>query len=198
MEPSSWREVPILGRTTVQTLSRPDLLLYLCVHGANHMWFRLKWLADVQALLRQSGPQTVPRLLADARDCGCERAVGQTLALLHLLYGLPAVELLPPMDATTSALVRSAIDAMTAGQAALELEAIPFATTHVAAARFRLKRDWRFWLREAQSVLSDERDRKSVRLPHSMRFFLPFLRLPLWLSRRLRGRGRSHRDKTEL
>jgi hypothetical protein len=198
IEPSSWREVQILGNTSLQTLSAPDLLLYLCIHGANHMWFRLKWLADVQALLRQSGPQTVPRLLADAHNRRCERAVAQTLALTHILYGLPAPELVPPMDAATSALVGSAISAMTAGQAASELEAVPFATSRMAMARFLLRRDWRFRLREAGSVLADERDRKSARLPHSMRFFLPFLRLPLWLSRRLRGRGRSHRGRSEL
>jgi hypothetical protein len=192
-EPSAWVDVPILGTTFLCTLSGPDLLLYLCVHGANHMWFRLKWLADVQALLRQAGIESIQRLQEDARTRGCERAVAQTLALLQLLYGFPSPELVTPVHKAIPALVQSALAAMTAGDAASELETVPFGTSRVAAARYRLKPEWRFWFREAGALLTDEHDRKSARLPHSMRFFLPVLRVPLWLGRRLLGRGQSHR-----
>ena len=33
------------------TLGADDLFAYLCAHGAYHAWFRLKWLADIGALL---------------------------------------------------------------------------------------------------------------------------------------------------
>ena len=40
-----------LGCGVVSTLSRSELFLYLCVHGAIHGWTVLKWLADIAALL---------------------------------------------------------------------------------------------------------------------------------------------------
>lgn len=190
-DPRTWMEVPVFPQRSLRTLSMPDLLLYLCVHGANHMWFRLKWLADVHAILRQSGPETLERLQADAKGQGCERAVGQALALMERLYGFPDPQGFP--GAATASLVNEALTAMTAGNAASELETIPFATTRVAVARFRLKSEWGFWIREARGALADEHDRKSARLPHWMKFLLPILRMPLWMWRRLRGQGRSHR-----
>jgi len=194
IESSTWMEVPILGKSSLQTLSTPNLLLYLCVHGANHMWFRLKWLADVQALLRQSGPEAIQQLEEDAKDHGCERAVGQALGLTRLLYGLPAAEFRLSRSAAVPGLVRSALRAMTAGNAASELETVPFGTSRLAWARYRLKREWRFWLHETGSLFVDEHDRKGAHLPHSMRFLLPLLRLPLWLGRRLLSHGRSSRS----
>ena len=193
LNPATSMEVPIFAKRSLRTLPMPDLLLYLCVHGANHMWFRLKWLADLHALLRQSGPETLERLLADGKKQGCERAVSQALALMRGLYGFSLGAIRPPVDAAASALVQEALHAMTAGKAAAELETVPFATSRVAAARFRLKAGWSFRLAETRAVLADEHDRKSLRMPHAMRFLLPLIRVPMWLWRRLRGRGRSHR-----
>jgi hypothetical protein len=192
ISPASWTEVPVMGSSSLLGLAPRNLLLYLCVHGANHMWFRLKWLADVQALL-QAGPKAVEQLQVDAVKHSCERAVAQTLALTRLLFEVPAAELIAPADAPISALVESALAAMTSGSAAAELEAVPFGTSRVAAARYRLKPNWRFWLRETAAVLVDERDRESVRLPHAARFLLPLLRFPLWAGRRISGRGLSNR-----
>jgi hypothetical protein len=191
VDASSWTEIPILGKNSLATLASPDLLLYLCVHGANHMWFRLKWLVDVQALLGQSGPGVVERLKADAVTHHCERSVAQALALTRLLFDVP--DLLAATDAASNALVRSALTAMTSGAAASELETVPFGTSRVAVARYRLRANWRFWLRETLSGLSDERDRKSLHLPHSGRFLLPLLRFPMWVGRRILGIGRSNR-----
>ena len=187
----SWVDVPVFGASSLQTLSLPDLLLYLCVHGANHMWFRLKWLADMQALLQQNGADAVKRLQADAIAHDCERPVAQTLILLQILFG--ANYPVRPVDAGTSTLVHDALNAMTSGDGAAELETVPFGTSRIAMARYRLKRDWKFWLYEANSLLTDERDRNNIRLPHSMRFLLPLLRLPLWIGRRIRSRGQYDR-----
>ena len=193
LNPATWMEVPIFAKRSLRTLSMPDLLLYLCVHGANHMWFRLKWLADVHALLRQGLPEMLERLEADGKQEGCERAVSQALALMQELYEFPPPEVRPSVNPASSALVKEALQAMTAGKAAAELETIPFATSRIAAARFRLKEGWLFRLAETRTVLADEHDRRSLRVPHSMRFLLPVIRVPMWVWRRLRGQGRSHR-----
>ena len=45
------RVVPLAGAAGLRTLGEEDLFAYLCMHGAFHWWNRLKWLADLNALL---------------------------------------------------------------------------------------------------------------------------------------------------
>ena len=40
-----------LNGTRVKTLSAPDLLFSLCVHGSRHLWERLGWICDIAELL---------------------------------------------------------------------------------------------------------------------------------------------------
>src|SRR5262249_30380784 len=44
------RVVPLAGAAGLRTLGEEDLFAYLCMHGALHWWYRLKWLADINAL----------------------------------------------------------------------------------------------------------------------------------------------------
>jgi hypothetical protein len=46
-----------LGSERIPTLPAQRLLLYLCVHGALDGWLRLKWLADIGALLNTMTPE---------------------------------------------------------------------------------------------------------------------------------------------
>src|SRR6516164_6950217 len=57
------RVVPLSGAAGVRTLGQNDLLAYLCMHGALHWWNRLKWLADVNALLASTPYDGVERLV---------------------------------------------------------------------------------------------------------------------------------------
>ena len=45
--------VEVAGRA-VQTLGNEDLLTFLCIHGAKHVWCSLRWLADVACLIDRS------------------------------------------------------------------------------------------------------------------------------------------------
>jgi hypothetical protein len=191
--PSTWVDVPIAGFLCVPALPQREMLLYLCVHGANHMWFRLKWIADIGALLSQANSDVVPLLLEDAASRGCLRPVMQALLLSQQLFHSPAIELGFSQDRTTWRLVKSAIDAMTHGNAAVELEDVAFGTSRVALARYRLKQDWKFWLDELCFSLVDERDRQNLHIPPSLWFLMPLLRAPLWVCRRVGGAGRSNR-----
>jgi putative nucleotidyltransferase-like protein len=61
------------GGQTVMTLSPEDLLVYLCAHGAKHVWEKLIWIVDVAGLInRHSDPdwRSVCDLAARHR---CER-----------------------------------------------------------------------------------------------------------------------------
>jgi len=43
-----------VGKHALRTFSNEDLLLFLCVHGAKHLWSRLEWICAVAELVRNS------------------------------------------------------------------------------------------------------------------------------------------------
>ena len=77
-----------LGRDTVLTLSTEDTLLFLCVHGSKHFWYRLAWICDVAELLRARG-ETMDwdRLTERARQQGAQRTLFLGLSLANELLG---------------------------------------------------------------------------------------------------------------
>jgi hypothetical protein len=52
------------------------LFAYLCMHGALHWWNRLKWLADLNALLACTPEHGIERLLQSAEARGGSGAPG--------------------------------------------------------------------------------------------------------------------------
>jgi hypothetical protein len=74
------------GRS-LPTLASEELFAYLCVHGASSAWFRLKWLADVAALLAQRSSVEIDRLYAGSQALGAGRAADQALLLAGDLFG---------------------------------------------------------------------------------------------------------------
>ena len=62
------RVVPLAGTRGLRTLGEEDLFAYLCMHGALHWWHRLKWLADINALL--GAQNDVERLIDSAKAGG--------------------------------------------------------------------------------------------------------------------------------
>jgi hypothetical protein len=51
------QSVELAPGLAVPTLAPDELFAYLCVHGATHAWSRLKWLADVAALVGRNRPE---------------------------------------------------------------------------------------------------------------------------------------------
>jgi Uncharacterised nucleotidyltransferase len=63
------------------TLSDADMMVYLCAHASRHCWFRLKWLADIGALL--GSPELAHGLMADADRLGLVVPALEALKLAH-------------------------------------------------------------------------------------------------------------------
>src|SRR5258706_13933911 len=86
------RRVPIGSGVALATLTDDDLFAYLCAHGANHCWYRLKWLADVGALLAPESESEIVRLYEAAVARGVGSAAAQALLLCRRLFStrLPA------------------------------------------------------------------------------------------------------------
>ncbi len=74
-----------LGSERIPTLPAPSLLLYLCVHGALDGWLRLKWLADIGALLHSMSAE---QLEAAAELAVARQALPEFSAAILLCHDL--------------------------------------------------------------------------------------------------------------
>jgi len=81
-----------LGTHTVYTLGVEDLALFLCAHGAKHLWERLSWVCDIAALLARRPDLDWDAVLTSARQRGAERMVLLALHLADDLLGAPVPE----------------------------------------------------------------------------------------------------------
>jgi hypothetical protein len=82
----------LLFGTTVRVPAAEDLLLYLCLHGARHMWSRLLWICDLDALLRATPSFDWEALFARADAISARRRVTLGLFLAHRLLGTPIAD----------------------------------------------------------------------------------------------------------
>lgn len=86
---SAAQGVPLGGQRTAPTLAQPGLYAHLVLHGATDGWSRLKWLADVNALLAPLDDAAVAALHAQAVAAGAGAASAQALLLIRDLFGRP-------------------------------------------------------------------------------------------------------------
>ena len=177
------RDVPIAAVEGLRTLGEEDLFSYICMHGALHWWNRLKWLADVNALLASTPEDSVERLVRAAEAKGAGRPAAQALLLCRRLFAtsLPKRLIATRAKSTTVRwLEATALDAMTTGRGEREPRDERFGTTRGSISTFLLSRSWRYRLSELAIHLTNQTDVLAVPLPERLRFLYPILRLPLW------------------
>ena len=169
------------GGITLQTLAADELFAYLCVHGATHAWSRLKWLADVNALLKDVGDDALVRLHRRSIELGGGRTGGQALLLCNALFGRRLPEALAAelrADRGTRRIADVALESMVRGGADAELGSQVLGTTAIHLSHLRFERGWRFKASEVARKLGSVGGS-------------PLLALPRWLLRRARGAGRG-------
>jgi hypothetical protein len=108
--------VELMPGQSLQTLATVPLFAYLVYHGTSHLWGRLKWIADVAALLRG---EDVAALHAEAVALGAGRTPGVAIALAHELLGLdvpPSLLVAIHEDRMTRRLLTYSFAAMAAEQ----------------------------------------------------------------------------------
>lgn len=74
------------------TMAPQDLLPYLCMHGARHCWFRLRWLADVAVMLSKLTEAELILLLDSAERDGVEVPLLEAISLAKDWLGLKIPE----------------------------------------------------------------------------------------------------------
>lgn len=184
-------QVP-LGESAVATLPARFLPLYLCVHGAIHGWERLRWLADLAAVLRQPGAQDTA--LEEAEAAGLRPLMLHAMVLAHDLFGLKIKE----RDLAQAASCRQVrrLDRILAhffaGSALLRAPLRHSwkerwrTSWWLRRYRFALKSDWRYWRSEMVRDWLSPVDWETIRLPDALFWLYPIIRPVGWLLRRRR------------
>jgi hypothetical protein len=188
------RVVPLAGAEGLRTLGDEDLFAYLCMHGALHWWYRLKWLADVNALLACASEHGIERLVRAAEARGAGRAAAQALLLCRKLFQTPLpASLTATLDKgfTMRWLEATALRAVTTGQGEHDPNKVRFGTTRGSLSTFLLNPSWRYQLAELGLHARNPTDVLTIPLPRLLQFLYPVLRLPLWAWRHSIHRGRS-------
>lgn len=185
--------VTLAGGHALQTLAPDTLLAYLCVHGAMHGWMRLKWLADVYALLPHE-PAACEATYRMLQGLHAGRAAGQALLLCHDFFDLP----LPPAllqelerSRVLRYLRRAALRLLQRGGETAEVADLSFGTTSVYLSRLLLSGGTRHLLQELQTWSFRPDELLQSRLPRRLFFLFPLVRVGGWLGERLRHGGRS-------
>ena len=169
--------------SSVRTLARDDLFAHLCVHGAGHTWSRLKWLADLNALIAAKDADIV-RLYRHAQSRGAGLCAGQALLLCQRLFEL---ELPPALGAELQGsrrilkLVKIALHAMTRPHA--KQDGVTAVSANVYT-QFLLGQGWAFYAAQCRIASVGIQDVVTLPLPPALHLLYPVLRLPLWLWRR--------------
>jgi hypothetical protein len=186
---SATQEVTLLGGS-LRTLGDADLFAYLCVHGASHCWFRLKWLADLNAWLSHRQEDEIVGFYRYAERLGVEACAGQALLLCNRLLGrpLPAGLARALQSRRLRMLVDVALDAMTGRDAEVELTLRPFGPFRTLPAQFFRGRGAAFFFAQCGLLLRNLDDMLMYPLPRALHFLYPALRLPFWLIRVSRRR----------
>jgi hypothetical protein len=186
--------VQVIPGAALKTLPQPDLFIYLCVHGASHAWCRLKWLADINALVAGRPAAAIEAYYQAAKDRGADRPVGQALSLCVRLFGLQLPQSVASDLSRSPAillLTRMALHAMMRGGAETEIYDLPFGTTLMRLSHMLMPKNWRERFVEAIHQSISLEDTIALPLPKSLSFLYVLLRWPLWLFRRLSHTGAS-------
>ena len=149
-----------------------DHLLLLSLHGAKEQWHRLKWVADIAALLAAQPDLDLVALGMEAGSQGCRRMLDLALLLSHRLFAMPSAT--PRADAATARLADRTL-------ARLDRTAdAPEGPYVVTGFHWRVRERWRDRLRYAARTLLTPRvaHYRRLPLPARLRWVHVALKLP--------------------
>jgi len=183
--------VRLTGAGVIQTLPKDLNLIYLCVHGSEHAWERLKWLLDVHALVGRMPRAELLSLYAAARAKNVHRPVAQALLLCSRLFGLPIPREIARSrrDPRIRLLEALALQTLLASRDR-ELTEIRFGSTPKSLSHYLRADGWAYWKAE---MAFDMADVSQAPPPGVLRRLGLFGRLVGWGLHHLRSRRRRRR-----
>ena len=93
---SRLQRVTVAG-TEIETLATEDLILYLAMHGAKHLWRALEWITSLAELIRNADPIAWDVVVERAEKAHATRMLGLALRLVEKVSGPGIVP--PALDA---------------------------------------------------------------------------------------------------
>lgn len=185
---SDARRVAVSAGLDVLTLEQNDLFSYLSVHGAMHGWFRLKWLADLAALLAHYGAGDLESLYRASRERGAGRCSAQALLLCERLFSIvlsPVLAAELRADGSTLWLEKAALMSMRDGAVGGRSDDKRFEANSHWRYDLLLGVGWPYKLEVLKRKWICVDDRMTIPLPRGLYFLYDVIRPPLWLWRRV-------------
>jgi putative nucleotidyltransferase-like protein len=105
-----------IGQFEIPSLGTEDMLLHACMHGSDHCWYRLKWLAPVAAIMRAMSRDELGAVSARGEQLEVIDELNASLSLAEH-YGLidsSTVAIPLELSARSRRIVRSSIRAVEA------------------------------------------------------------------------------------
>lgn len=81
------QNVMVAPGIALSTLPHAQLFVYLCVHGTSSLWFRLKWAADLAALISTFSPDELHHYYEASHSLGAGRCPDVSLLVVEELFG---------------------------------------------------------------------------------------------------------------
>ncbi|MDB5706782.1 MAG: hypothetical protein JWN66_3898 [Sphingomonas bacterium] len=189
---NEWRTIEVAESGPLSTLADPALFAYLCAHGAGHAWARLKWLADIAALLG-TADDGGDSLWVAARAAGAARPAASAIMLANAVFGTPLPPaFVAPRSIRLRLLNALALRVMAAGGGARELAETPWNSVVEPSATLLVLSTWRDAWAQLRRVAIPAEDVALLRLPAGLGILYPVLRLPLWIWKRTPWSPRRH------
>ncbi len=161
------QDVQIAPGIALPTFAHDELVAYLMVHGGLTAWSRLKWVADLAALLARADAAEIDRLHARTAELAPGRSAAQALLVCNRLFGTP---LSPALAATLRGdriaryLEKAALKTMGQGGAATELHEQRLGTARLNLSILFLHRGLRFKATEVRRKLAALRRAAGARM----------------------------------
>jgi hypothetical protein len=177
----------------VRTLAPAETYAYLCIHGASHGWRRLKWLADVDALLAPLGTAQRLDLHARAVTLGAGRCSIVAQALCERLFGLappPAIAAAARRDRRARILAWLALTAIRSGGSG-DIAEQPLLRDAILVSQLLFGDGVAFVASELRRQWVGLDDRLAVPLPPALGALYHLARIPSWAWRRMRRSGQT-------
>jgi hypothetical protein len=188
------RRLAVAPGHEVATFAEDETFAYLCLHGATHGWSRLKWLADVHALVAGRDGSDLAALAARAEALGAGRSVAQALLLCRDMFGLALPDALAARlaaDRRTLWLVRIGRDLLAGRYEETEPDESLLGSLPIHAGHFLLRPGAAHKWSELRRKLADPQSALLHPLPRGLAFLQPVMSVPYWLLRRARALKRG-------
>lgn len=179
------RDSITLGNVQLPILATSDEFIYMCIHGATHYWFRLKWLQDIARLLAVTTPDLFDEIADSADRLGVKQMVLSAVALANEIFGLnhtPAVLRMGASDRVARDIIHHSRLALAKREVAWQTFAEKL---HDAYLRSKLRSEWSYKRAVLANIMVSPADVELLRLPTQAKGLYCVVRPFLLMQRRL-------------